>query len=98
MKSITACLFVWLDMSRHMKSVTLNGIVCIHHVHHTEHTVHRSEHPVHHIEHTVCRREHPVHRVHPTRHCVHRTLYFAHQSVKKNFNVTLIASSLMPLR
>ena len=34
-------------MARHIKSVTLNGVLCIHHVRHLEHTVHCMEHPVH---------------------------------------------------
>ena len=45
-------------MAKHIKGVTLNGIVCIYLVSRTEHPVHRIEHPVHYIE-------HPVHRKYP---------------------------------
>ena len=56
MESIKVYIYcLWQDMSRHIKSVTLNGIVCIHRVRHTVH-------PVRCIEHPVLRIEHPVHR------------------------------------
>ena len=45
---------LWLDI----KSVTLNGIVCIN-------RVRRIKHPVHRIEHPVCQMEHRVHRKYP---------------------------------
>ena len=48
-------------MSRHIKSVTLNGIVCIHRVHRasrTKHPVHRLEQLVHSIEYHVHRNYH----------------------------------------
>ena len=48
-------------MPRHIKSVTLNGIVCIHSVRH----VRRTAHPVPRIGHTVNRMEHLIHCQYP---------------------------------
>ena len=47
MKSIKSNIFLWLEMSRHIKTVTLNGIVCIHRVYRIEYPVRHMEHPVH---------------------------------------------------
>lgn len=67
---------------RHIKSVALNGIVCIgcvhcvHRIGHpiccTEHRVRRMKHPVHHKQHHLC----------PPRWRAHQTLFCAHLSVK----------------
>ena len=40
-------------MARHIKSFTLNGVVCIHYARHIEHSVCCIEHPVPRMEHPV---------------------------------------------
>ena len=49
-------------MSRHIKSVTLNGSVCIHFVQRLHCTI---EHLLHGIVHILRRIEHPVHHKYP---------------------------------